>query len=343
MKRKQVKWLIISVGFSVIVLGLVLFFTIDEQTIEYIRRINPLFLIAAVLFHFVALLCWSLRIQLMTAALGYRVSLLHCVNLVFANMLVAAITPSQAGGEPVRVHELYRAHVRIGDATAVVIMERVMDGIVLGLIGILAMIYLGSHWNSIGLNLGYLMLASWLMVTIFVLIFAYSVRNPDFLKRVLKKISFWINRRWHSQRIDRFIEAIDHEVDNFHGSLQHFVGRARLGVVAGLVFTLLFWFFEFIIASFILMGLGQPPFFVESFVIQLIIAILMMIPLTPGGSGIAEISATSLYGLIVSSSIVGVFVVLWRVILYYLNILIGVFSSVVIVRRELVLRKIGLR
>jgi uncharacterized protein (TIRG00374 family) len=73
---------------------------------------------------------------------------------------------------------------------------------------------------------------------------------------------------------------------------------------------------------------------VQSFVAQIIIAIIMMIPLTPGGSGIAEVSATSLYGLFVPAAIVGVFVVLWRVVFYYFHLVIGFMAGVAIIRKE---------
>jgi uncharacterized protein (TIRG00374 family) len=343
MKRKQLKWLAVSVGFSVIVLAIVLYFTTDENTFEYLGRLNPYFLLFALIMHFIALVFWSLRIKQMAKSLGYNVRFNHCLNMVFANMLVAAITPSQAGGEPVRIHELYRAHVKIGDATAIVIMERVLDGIVLGIVGAIAMLLLGSHWSTLELDIAKPMLASWIILTVFMLTFIYSVRNPEHLKHFMKRISEWIAKRWHSARIDRFVELIDHEVDNFHESLTHFIGRAKMGLVWGFFFTILFWVSEFIIASLILMGLGTQPFFIESFIVQLVIAILMMIPLTPGGSGIAELGASSLYGLFVPSSIVGIFVVLWRLILYYINIIIGLLASLYIVRREIILRKIGLR
>jgi uncharacterized membrane protein YbhN (UPF0104 family) len=83
------------------------------------------------------------------------------------------------------------------------------------------------------------------------------------------------------------------------------------------------------------MGLGQPPFVLESFLFQLVIAVIMMVPLTPGSSGIAEISATSLYALIIPSSILGIFVLLWRIVLFYLNILLGLIGGVHLFRREL--------
>ncbi|KUL00660.1 MAG: hypothetical protein XE10_1321 [Methanoculleus marisnigri] len=341
MKRSQWKWLLVSISFSTLVMAGVLYFTVDETTIEYLSRINPFYLVLAVFLHIVSLGFWALRIQKMSASLGYRVHFRHCLNLVLANMLVAAVTPSQAGGEPVRVHELYRAGVPVGDATAVVIMERILDGIVLGGLGAFAMLFLGSYWSSLtsgfsGVSI--MMYAAWISVTLFVLVFIYSVKNPDHLKRALKWMSRWVDRRWHLKRLESLLETIDREVDNFNKGLVKFVNHGKSGLVWGMFFTLLFWFSEFTIASLILMGLGQPPFLIESFVVQLVIAIIMMIPLTPGGSGVAELGATSLYSLFVPSSIVGVFVILWRLILYYLNILLGLLSGLVIVRREFLTR-----
>ncbi|ABN57707.1 MULTISPECIES: lysylphosphatidylglycerol synthase transmembrane domain-containing protein [Methanoculleus] len=341
MKRSQWKWLIVSLSFSALVMAGVLYFTVDESTIEYLSRINPFYLVLAVLLHILSLGFWALRIQKMSASLGYRVRLRHCLNLVLANMLVAAVTPSQAGGEPVRVHELYRAGVPVGDATAVVIMERILDGIVLGALGAFAMLFLGNYWSSLtsGFSgVSVMMYVAWIFVTFFVLVFVYSVRNPDHLKRVLKWVSRWIDRRWHLKRLENLLETIDREVDNFNRGLVKFVNHGKSGLVWGMLFTLLFWISEFVIASLLLVGLGQPPHLIESFVVQLVIAIIMMIPLTPGGSGVAEIGATSLYSLFVPSAIVGVFVLLWRLIFYYLNILLGLLSSLVIVRREFLAR-----
>ncbi len=36
----------------------------------------------------------------------------------------------------------------------------------------------------------------------------------------------------------------------------------------------------------------------------------------------------------IPSSIVGIFVVIWRIVLYYFNIALGIMSSLIIVRRE---------
>jgi hypothetical protein len=88
------------------------------------------------------------------------------------------------------------------------------------------------------------------------------------------------------------------------------------------------------------MGLGYPPNVLLSIVFQLIIAVIMMLPLTPGAAGIAELAYAGFYSLIIPSSVVGLFVVLLRMILYYSNIMIGSIASFRIVKREAANKKV---
>ncbi|HUK38568.1 MAG TPA: flippase-like domain-containing protein [Methanomicrobiales archaeon] len=335
MERSQLKWLAVSVSFSLVVLVLVLRFTVTSQTFEYLKRLNPALLVLAIVCHFLAYGFWAMRIRTMAASLGHRVEFSYCLNLVMANLLAGSITPAQAGGEPVRVHQLYRHNVPLGDATAIVVVERVLDAIVLGVAGVGAMFLLGEMVEDIPRSLTLVIFIAWFVMILFIGAFVFSVRNPDILKRFLKKVSRPFIRRWDLRRIDRLIAAIDREVDNFHDSLSRFVAHAKGGLLWGTVYTALFWFSEFIIVSLILMGLGEQPHYLLSLVAQIVIAIIMMIPLTPGSSGVAELSATSIYGLFINTSIVGVLVVVWRAIFYYLNLAVGIIASIPIIQREM--------
>jgi uncharacterized protein (TIRG00374 family) len=134
--------------------------------------------------------------------------------------------------------------------------------------------------------------------------------------------------------VEVFVMRADKEIDNFNDAVIKFVKSAKGGILWGMLFTLLYWLSEIFTASLILVGLGQPPLVLESFVIQLILAILMMLPLTPGSSGIAEAGAYTMNALFIPVSIVGILVVIWRVVLYYFNITLGILSSIIIVRRE---------
>ncbi|MDD1653901.1 MAG: flippase-like domain-containing protein, partial [Methanomicrobiales archaeon] len=326
--RSQWKWLGVSIGFSVVVLILVLYFTVSEDTFRYLKQLNPVFLVAAVGLHLLALGFWAMRIKKMAGSLGYPVGFFYCLNMVMANLLVAAITPSQAGGEPVRIHQLYRKDVPLGDATAIVMVERVIDAVVLGVLGAVALVALGSITRSQSLPAGLtaFIYISWLMMSGAVILFVFTVRNPDLLKRIIQRISRWFGRTWDRARLERTVATIDREVNNFHDSSYRFIRHAKMGLVWGTFYSLLFWFTEFIVVSFILMGLGSEPVFLTSLVAQIIIAILMMIPLTPGASGIAEISATSIYSVFVNPAIVGIMVLIWRLIFFYMNIILGILA-----------------
>lgn len=334
MDSTQRKWLFLSIAFSVAVLVIVLAFTINEETLSSLEKINPAFLIGAFVFHILTMCFWAWRVQTMSRSLGYRVGFFYSLNLVFANLLAAAVTPAQAGGEPVRIHELYRANVPLGDATAIVIMERVLDGIMLVLLAGFSMVMLNEEWKTIGETSGAIMLITLVFVTGCLILFFVFATRPALLKRSMVWGARLFTRHWEEDRFCHLEQRICCEVDNFHGALCRFVRTAKSGLVFGLFFTMLYWVSECVTASLILIGLGQPPLFFESFVINLILAILMMMPLTPGSSGIAEVGAASMYALFLPSAILGIFIVIWRVVLYYFNIVLGLISGFIIVHRE---------
>ena len=334
MDSSQRKWLFISIGFSLLVLVVILFFTINENTLTYLKEINSGFLLLAFVTHVLTMCFWAMRVKKMTGSLGYRIGFFYSLNLVFANLLAAAVTPAQAGGEPVRVHELYKAGVPLGDATAVVIMERVLDGIILAVLAAFAMIVLTDQWKSLGTVSEIMVYVTWIFVAGCLVLFYLAVRRPDTVKRVVNQCTLLLTRKWENRRVEELLARADNEIDNFQSATVRFLHTAKGGLCWGMLFTLLYWISEIVTASLILVGLGQPPLILESFVIQLILAILMMMPLTPGSSGIAEVGATSMYALFVPASIVGIFVVVWRVVLYYFNIALGILSSIIIVRRE---------
>jgi glycosyltransferase 2 family protein len=335
MDISQRKWLFISIGFSLLVLIVILFFTINENTLTYLQKINPWFLLLAFITHVLTMCFWACRVQQMSKSLGYRIGFFYSLNLVFANLLAAAVTPAQAGGEPVRIHELYKADVPLGDATAIVIMERVLDGIALAALAAFSMIVLTDQWKSLGAVSEVMVFVTWIFVAGCLFLFYLAIRRPDVVKRVVGWCTRFLTKTWENSKVEALLTRADKEIDNFQTATIRFVHTAKGGLFWGMLFTLLYWVSEIVTASLILVGLGQPPFFLESFVIQLILAILMMMPLTPGSSGIAEVGATSMYVLVgLPASIVGIFVVIWRVVLYYFNIILGVLSSFIIVRRE---------
>jgi len=330
----------ISILFSLSVIVIVFVTTFNEETVSYILSFNLYFLALAIGFRALALFLWGVRIKLMSKSLGYIVSIPYAVNMVLAGLLAGTVTPGQAGGEPVRVHELYRTGVKIGDATAIVIMERVLDGIILTLLGVVIMLMTQSIWRNFDSSLLILIFIAWICLISFLFVPFFAIKYPVKMKSLLLRLISWISRKFSRTRVcpSNIYESADKEIDNFFESLSRFTGSAGWGLVAGSIATGFFWIAEFLVASVILMGLGLDPYILLSFLFQIIIAIIMMIPITPGSSGITELSTTSLYALIVPAGMLGIFVLLWRFVTFYLNIILGLISGMLIMRREIAIR-----
>ena len=86
------------------------------------------------------------------------------------------------------------------------------------------------------------------------------------------------------------------------------------------------WSTGFLIPSMILLALGLPPLWFESYAAQALLLIIVILPTTPGSSGVTELGMAALYGVLLGAShqyLLGVFVLLFRFITYHMNVICG--------------------
>lgn len=339
MDKKQKKLLFISLGISLGVLFIVLILTINEDTITALQSCIPAFLLLAVGMHVVSLVFWAARIKMMCRSLGYKVPFRHCFNLVCSNMFIAAVTPSSIGGEPVRVYEISKAGVPGGEATAVVTMERVFDGIVLAIGTVICVFLLGVFFSEIELPAG-CMVAAYCAAGVFaglVILFFIIAKHPQWGIALMRKLSSLITRKKDEAAKEKLQNKFTGYADNFYSALREMTGKSKSGMVWGFLFSALFWVNEFVIAFVVCLGLGVEPtaeLFLLSIIFQLLVTVILMIPLTPGGVGVSEASLGLFFAIIIPTSLVGIFVLIYRFIFYYFNLIVGFTASMLIVRRE---------
>lgn len=342
MEAKYKKLLWISIGFSLLALLIVMLLTFDETTIDKLLQVNPVFLLFAFGMHLLAIFFWGCRIMFLSRSLGYRVPLRHCVNMAAAGQLMASITPSSIGGEPIRVHELYKAKIPLADSTAIVLVERLLEAVllVLGVIfGMTAfsLIYNTGEVDSTLITLGWCGTA---FFTAILVVLILIMRKPDNVKRWGSKLVSFFTKKMKPDKQEKLLTGMTSGIDQFYTTFRHFGGKARWGLGVGFIFSLLFWSCEFSIASIIMVGLGFPPNLLLSVVFQLIIAVILMIPCTPGSTGVAEAVYCAFYSLLGLGTMLGPFVVILRLILYYSNLIIGFVASFIIVKREARLKEV---
>ena len=330
-ENRTIKWPIVaSVILSVVIIIIILYFTFTPETWGYLTsvKINPLFFGAAVALNILYWFLWAVRFRLLSDAIDPNVSigLWESMKIIIANLFLASITPSMAGGEPVRIHLLKRNGLSLGQATASVLGERLLDAIFILVLVPFAFVLFKDR-----IDIGFIQIGLTVGIVVFIIaivLFLYAIKNPDKTKSLLCRINNKINKflKRDPEKSEVFVDRINTEVDNFHDSMIFFISKGRRAFISAGVVTVLFWSIGFMIPSMILLGLGLPPFFIESYAAQVLLIVIIMMPTTPGSSGIAEGGVAALYTVLIGTSygyLLGVFVLLFRLITFHMNLIAG--------------------
>lgn len=328
-KKLFIAALFVSAASIALVVGL----TFNSETIEALRRIKLEYILAAALFHVFSYFIWGARTRALCNALGYKVNYLKIVEIIISSVFAAGITPSSAGGEPVRMHMLHLNRIPLGKATAIIVGERLLDALLIFASLPFALYIMGDM--LLNPELSAVLLTANLLVFITLLFFIYGLWKPEKLKNVVHKITGKIapllGKRTDTS-ISHFMEQVDREIDLFHESIRIFISEGKKGLFWGMVFTFLFWVVEFFQLVLILIGLSQTPSVITAFAAQVLLAVIMIVPATPGASGVAELGAASIFSVFINSSIVGVTVIAWRALTYHMNLLFGGLMSLKVIK-----------
>ena len=333
-ERRKLLLLSTSILISITTILFILFYSpykITRETLDYLTEINPYYLALAIGMHAVSWILWGCRLKIMGNFIGThdgsgevkRLSLPKSLKIIFSSLFAACITPSQFGGEPVRIYLLNKDGFSVGDGTAVVLGERVLDFVVIA-IGTALSFLLFREVLADNTVIYVIFTVIGVLISACVVFMAYAVAKPEKASKLIKALLAKIK----SKRVEKIRDKILIEIDNFFSAINRFRynGKSTLGLA--LLLTAAFWLVAFLIPSFLLLGLGVDPVWLYSIAAQFILTIIVAVPITPGGSGIAEVGVTALYHSLVDPAILGVFMFLWRLCTYYLNLIAGGITSV---------------
>ncbi|HVQ01195.1 MAG TPA: lysylphosphatidylglycerol synthase transmembrane domain-containing protein [Candidatus Thermoplasmatota archaeon] len=321
----------VSLTLSLTVIILVLYFTFNKNTVYYLTHtsIRYEFFLLAILLNICSWILWGYRLQVLANGIDkdLHIGLWESTKIVIANLFLSLITPGLVGGEPIRIYLLTKDGMKLGGATAAILGERLIDAVcVLIAVPFAFYIFKDRLGNS---PLTFALLIGMIIFIGFLLIVLYGLKNPEKIKSTLIFLNNKINRLFRRNKegeSSMLVSFIEKEVDNFHSSMMYFSGQGKKTFLFVIFLTLAYWGVCFMIASMLLMGLGLPPFFLDSYAAQMLLVVIVSIPTTPGSSGVAELSMTGMYGVILGASygyLLGVFVILFRFVTYYMNLTAG--------------------
>lgn len=327
------RMLLLAVSISVLSVLAVVLLTFNESTLVALGCINPPYLLLAMGAHLLGYAFWAVRMRALTRGLGYTVSLRRCMSIVFHNLFLSAITPSMMGGEPIRIHMLKESGVPYGKAGVVVFGERILDG--LFFMGAIPMAIVLYHYLGKSSLLLMLATSAVLLVGLIALI-AYALKKPYRVSRLLRmtlvgvigatlKLVGKLMRKPPTS--SRLVDTVNAEIRAFGDGLRELLRQGRGSVLMAFGSTLGYWIAQYSVVVWVLLGLVRNVDLVEvmpkAFAAQIVLSMVMILPLTPGSSGIAEAGALALFGSFTPSSVLGVLVIGWRAVHYYFDVVFG--------------------
>jgi len=239
------------------------------------------------------------------------------------------------------MHLLNKNRIPLGRTTAIVFVERLLDALFIFSCLPFALFILEDMISNYKFNAAFVIANS--LVFIILVFFIYGLWKPEKVKHIIHRIAGKLAPFLGKQTDDalfNLMEQIDREIDHFHDSIRIFLSEGRKGLLWGMIYTLLFWIVDFSLLILILMGLSQKSSILTVFAAQVLLTVILLVPATPGASGVAELGAASIFSIFVSSSVLGVTVLAWRTLTYHMNLLLGGIMSLKILKDMDLIKKL---
>ena len=261
------------------------------------------------------------RFRLMTSKdLSWR----QAFNINVLNEFTSAVTPSAVGGSSLIILFLNKEGITVGRSTAIMISNLFLDELFFIFICPVIFLFVPLHelFNASSVITSTIGVVFWsvysvLFVWTFIL-FIGLFRRPDLIAKLfllLFKLPFL--RRWHDN-IATFTETMVNASKEISKRSFGFWAKA-------FATTALSWSSRFLVVN--ALFLAFTPFNNQLIIFgrQLLLWIVMVVSPTPGGSGISEFAFKEYYNdIALGSGPILVITIIWRLISYYLYLLLGV-------------------
>lgn len=326
---KVYKRFIVLILLVVIISGVVIYTTVDINTLKNLNRFQPWSIGLAVLAVGLGMFFDGSRLMHMVNISNEKISLYQAVQVVFGNYFLALLTPGATGGAVAQLMFLRHAGVPTGKATVLVIVRTLLSIFFL----VLCMPFIFLHDEGIlpGISNQTLMAIT---LTAFVVIIAIVVGARQ---GTLDYFVIRFTRRMKNSR-RRKVFAFYRDT------------KCAIALLLQSPWKMLLVFIEsglnllciYAIVPCLLLGLGVTDADWYTVMGRMIfLNMLLYFTPTPGGSGVAEGGFVLLFSETVPAGTVGIIAVCWRLIAEYIPFLIGLYYTLTVFGRDFLSRQLN--
>ena len=325
------KGLIIFILLAFGVNALIIFRSVDHDTVHSLLTANKLKLLLALLVVFVAWLCDAGRFCALAVAAHEKVSLSLGIVLTWLNYFGSAVTPMQSGGGPFQVYALYKKGIPVGKGIAITLMRTMLTILILTLAVPVALmldpdILDGSPFlKGLVSYVFVVILATWAFV-------AFTIIKPEIIKKFARSIVMWLrkfNFMKSNRMVIKIIQWLDREIDNYILNFRLAFNTGKIWVALAVILSVLHLLALFSVLPVLMSAVGLPFRYIQTIAVQAVFMFILYFIPTPGASGFAEGGGALLYSILMPANMAGVMAIICRFFTDYLSIFMGV---IVVVR-----------
>lgn len=249
------------------------------------------------------------------------------IRVPLVEQLFNGITPFSSGGQPAQLIVLMQSGVDAGKATSALVMKFVVYQIMIVLNFVISLIigfeYLIDKVHALAWFVLFGFLIHLVVIVGLLMVMYWHQFTKKIINVLIKPLKWFVSE----ERYQNWVAVINEKIDSFYVESVK-IGHQWKLLIKVFVLTFFQLLFYYMIPYFVMRSLGSNNaniIMVTSLNI-LIFLVISMFPI-PGGAGGAEYSFEMLFkSYIHSSSKLAVAMILWRILTYYVGLVLGLFA-----------------
>lgn len=315
--------LAISLTLSIVVALVLIWKTFEPETLENLGLFRPRFLMLALAMLAGAICVEGWRIGLVANAMGGKIGWFRGCVVYLSITFVGLATPMGMGELPALTYLYNRSGLQLGVSLAAAIVRSFVTKLVF-LAGIIWLFIINRGRVQFGAVTEDLFTIVAILSASTTVVNAAYVMFPKVIQRIFAKLP----KRWQRGPLGRWQQRLEFEAEEFDKGLKIMWTRGPLLLIKISLLSILYWGLWFGLLPVLARGLGV---FVEdpSILISRQFALTLALPYipVPGASGALELGMAGVFQGIVPRSVLGIFILSWRLLTYYLLLILGAVAA----------------
>ncbi|HAJ32942.1 MAG TPA: hypothetical protein DCK79_06175 [Candidatus Atribacteria bacterium] len=325
-KKRLLEGLVISLVIGIITVLIITFVTTNQNTWASLSYVNKRYLFLAFVLMIFAAVIDALRIKMVVEAVNEKITFAEALKVYYISNFAGGITPFFSGTLPTQIYLFNKIKYKIplGKATMIATIIPLLKTLVFTIFTPIIFFYYRKTITNYTTLSTILIYAAILFSLFLISLFILAAKYPEKLIGIIFKIQqlSFLFKFFKKEKISHLTDKLIFEIKEFHKSF-NLLKKNWVKILLSALYTTIFWSIFIIIAPLILRGFNIDFNLSHVLVIQVIFYFILPFMPTPGGSGTAEAGFASLFSFFVPHYLLGLFVGVWRFIVFYLNLGIG--------------------